>query len=144
MRRVLLLVAGTAVAVTVLVGLRDHGAPVTGPRPVVASPGSVSPGSVSPAPPTYRTGTALGRPVQTDYGVVQVRVTTRGGRIVDVVPVRLPHEVEMDVVLSRTAVRQLALAVLDAQSADVDVVSGATYTSRGYLQSLQSALDGLR
>jgi uncharacterized protein with FMN-binding domain len=75
---------------------------------------------------------------------VQVRVTTRGGRIVDVVPVRLPHEVEMDVVLSRTAVRQLTPAVLDAQSAAVDVVSGATYTSRGYLQSLQSALDGLR
>ena len=142
MRKVVLLVAGTAVVVAVLVGLRDHGAPADGPRPTVAAPSS--PSSAPSGAATYRTGTALGPPVTTDYGVVQVRVTTRGGRIVDVVPVQLPHEVPQDVTLSQRAVEALEPAVLDAQSADVHVVTGATYTSAGYLRSLQSALDSLR
>jgi uncharacterized protein with FMN-binding domain len=60
------------------------------------------------------------------------------------VPVQLPHEVAQDVTLSRRAVEVLEPAVLDAQSADVHVVTGSTYTSAGYLRSLQSALDSLR
>jgi uncharacterized protein with FMN-binding domain len=109
----------------------------------VAAPSGPRSTAPSTPPPIYRTGTALGRPVTTDYGVVQLRVTTRGGRIVEVAAVQLPHEVPTDVELSRRAVDGLTPAVLEAQSADVHVVTGATYTSTGYLQSLQSALDSL-
>jgi uncharacterized protein with FMN-binding domain len=140
-RKILLVVAGIAVVVAILVGLRDYGSPAD-PRPVVASTSGTG-STPSTSPPMYRTGTALGRPVSTDYGVVQVRVTTRGGRIVEVAAVQLPHEVPTDVELSRRAVDGLTPAVLEAQTTDVHVVTGATYTSTGYLQSLQSALDSL-
>ena len=60
-----------------------------------------------------------------------------------VTALRLPHRLPMDVRLSRPAARRLEREVISAQSADVDMVSGATYTSQGYLRSLQSALDRL-
>jgi uncharacterized protein with FMN-binding domain len=79
----------------------------------------------------------------TVYGGVQVRVSVSRGRIVSVTAVLLPHGNQMDLRLSRPASRALEREVIAAQSAQVDMVSGATYTSRGYLRSLQSALDQL-
>jgi uncharacterized protein with FMN-binding domain len=79
----------------------------------------------------------------TDYGGVQVRVSVSRGRIVSVTAVVLPHGNQMDLRLSRPAAGTLEREVIDSQSAEVDMVSGATYTSRGYLRSLQSALDRL-
>ncbi|MGN6790837.1 MAG: FMN-binding protein [Streptosporangiaceae bacterium] len=79
----------------------------------------------------------------TDYGGVQVRVSVSRGRIVSVTAVTLPHGNQMDLRLSKPAARTLERQVIDSQSAEVDMVSGATYTSRGYLRSLQSALDRL-
>jgi len=70
-------------------------------------------------------------------------VTVIHGRIVNVAALRLPHGNQMDTELSKPAARVLERRVISAQSADVDVVSGATYTSEGYLRSLQSALDRL-
>jgi uncharacterized protein with FMN-binding domain len=86
---------------------------------------------------------ALGDVASTDYGPVQVSVTVQGGRIVAVTAVQLPHADPMDTQLSKPAAARLAQAVLEAQSAQVDTISGATYTSQGYLLSLQSALDHL-
>jgi uncharacterized protein with FMN-binding domain len=86
----------------------------------------------------------LGDAVATDYGPVQVRVTTLDGRIVDLDAVELPHAAPLDRQLSFPAATTLRRQVLQAQSADVDSVSGATYTSAGYLQSLESALRRLR
>jgi uncharacterized protein with FMN-binding domain len=80
---------------------------------------------------------------RTDYGAVQVRVTVTDGRIVNVAALRLPHGNQMDVQLSRPAARVLESRIISAQSADVDMVSGATYTREGYLRSVQSALDRL-
>jgi uncharacterized protein with FMN-binding domain len=79
----------------------------------------------------------------TDYGGVQVRVTVSHGRIINVTALQLPHGNQMDVQLSEPAARMLEREVISAQSAQVDMVSGATYTSQGYLRSLQSALDRL-
>jgi len=79
----------------------------------------------------------------TDYGGVQVRVTVSHGRIVNVTALQLPHGNQMDVQLSKPAARMLEREVISEQSAQVDMVSGATYTSQGYLRSLQSALDRL-
>jgi len=82
-----------------------------------------------------------GPAVDTQYGPVQVRVTLQGGRIVDVAALQLPNDRSRSVEISNYAAPQLRDEVLRAQSAKIDVVSGATYTSQGYIQSLQAALD---
>jgi uncharacterized protein with FMN-binding domain len=144
MRRLLLLVSGTAVAIVVVVAIRTHAQP-----PVHHPPGGPSPtGRVALPPPSatrraYHPGVATGAVARTDYGAVQVRVTVTHGRIVNVTALRLPHGNQMDVQLSKPAARVLERRVISAQSANVDMVSGATYTSQGYLSSLQSALDRL-
>jgi len=144
MRRLLLLVSGTAVAIVVVVAIRTHANP-----PVHHPPGRPSPTvrvalpSPSAARRAYHSGVATGAVARTDYGAVQVRVTVTHGRIVNVAAMRLPHGNQMDVQLSKPAARVLESRVISAQSANVDMVSGATYTSEGYLSSLQSALDRL-
>ena len=144
MRRLLLLVSGTAVAIVVVVAIRTHANP-----PVHHPPGRPSPTVrvTLPSPPAarraYHSGVATGAVARTDSGAVQVRVTVTHGRIVNVAAMRLPHGNQMDVQLSKPAARVLESRVISAQSANVDMVSGATYTSEGYLSSLQSALDRL-
>jgi len=89
--------------------------------------------------PAVATGTAE----ETRYGTVQVRVTVSAGRITDVTAVELtatdPHSEQ----INAEAVPELRGQVLSAQSAQIDGVSGATFTSDGYEASLQSALDRL-
>jgi uncharacterized protein with FMN-binding domain len=144
MRRLLLLVSGTAVAIVMVIAIRTHANP-----PVHHPAGRPSP-TVRVALPSpsatrhaYHSGVATGAVARTDYGAVQVRVIVVRGRIVKVAALRLPHGNQMDVQLSKAAVRVLERRVISAQSANVDMVSGATYTSKGYLRSLQSALDRL-
>jgi uncharacterized protein with FMN-binding domain len=79
--------------------------------------------------------------VQTRWGPVQVRVTVKNGRITDVTAVTYPQENPKDQEINSYAIPQLRREALAAQSASIDSVSGATYTSDGYKQSLQSALD---
>ena len=144
MRRLLLLVSGTAVAIVVVVAIRTHAQP-----PAHQPPGKSSPTVrvALPAPSAtrhaYHSGVAKGALAHTDYGAVQVRVTVVHGRIVNVAALQLPHGNQMDLQLSKPAARALERRVISAQSASVDMVSGATYTSEGYLRSLQSALDRL-
>ncbi len=144
MRRLVLLVSGTAVAIGIAVAIRPHAKPpvhhsLGGPSPTVRLE-SPSPSATRRA---YPPGVATGAAAHTDFGAVQVRVTVIHGRIVNVAALRLPHGNQMDTELSKPAARVLERRVISAQSADVDVVSGATYTSEGYLRSLQSALDRL-
>ncbi|WP_208105602.1 FMN-binding protein, partial [Streptomyces sp. GC420] len=91
------------------------------------------------AAPTTRTVT--GATAQTKYGPVQVRITVTGGRITGATAVQSPSSSPRSSEISSTAVPELNQETLAAQSADIDTVSGATYTSAGYRQSLQSALD---
>jgi uncharacterized protein with FMN-binding domain len=81
-----------------------------------------------------------GDAARTQYGPVQVRVTVSGGRITDVETLQAPRGGRSDQVTA-DAVPRLDRAAVAAGSADIDAVSGATYTSAGYKQSLQSALD---
>ncbi|MGV9507734.1 FMN-binding protein [Streptomyces tendae] len=81
-----------------------------------------------------------GDAAQTQYGPVQVRVTVSGGRITDVEALQAPKGGRSDQVTA-DAVPKLNRAAVAAGNADIDAVSGATYTSAGYTQSLQSALD---
>jgi uncharacterized protein with FMN-binding domain len=88
-------------------------------------------------------GTATGDAIDTRYGAAQVRVTVSNGKIVKLEALQLqandPHSQQ----ISSFAAPQLEQEVLAAQSASVDAVSGATFTSASYLQSVQSALDKL-
>lgn len=85
--------------------------------------------------------TVTGAVVNTRWGPVQVQLTVAGGRITDVAMLQYPSANGMDQRISSYALPILMQSTIDAQSADIDMVSGATYTSTGYLQSLQSALD---
>jgi uncharacterized protein with FMN-binding domain len=149
MTRLALLVAATAAVVALIVTVRPHDKPAQRPPAAIGSTAPSAPGSATsaqtptPTPTVFRSGSATGTAVHTDYGDVQVRVTVAHRRIVRVVALELPHGNPTDVELSKPAARALAREVLRAQSADVDMVSGATYTSSGYLTSLQAALDRL-
>lgn len=94
-----------------------------------------------PKPPARREIT--GQPYDVGYGVVQVRVTLVGSHIQDITALSLPQGGRSSDISSYAAprLRQEALA---AQSARIDTVSGASYTSAGYARSLQSALDASR
>ncbi|MER6098598.1 FMN-binding protein [Streptomyces sp. NPDC001728] len=133
MRRLLLSVAVTVAGICSLLALKPHQpAAVAGPPP---------PGSAGTTPGGPASGTYTGDVVDTRYGPVQVRVTISGGRLTDVNAVRTPSENERDREIAGYAVPTLTGEALTAQSAHIDTVSGATYTSEGYIQSLQSALD---
>jgi uncharacterized protein with FMN-binding domain len=145
MRRFVLLVIGTAITIAVVVAIRlqpkpaVHGGAAGQPAPTVRATSHLP----SVAPRVYHSGAATGIVAHTVWGGVQVRVTVTHGRIASVTALRLPHGNQMDVRLSKPAARTLEREVIAAQSAHVDMVSGATYTSQGYLRSLQSALDRL-
>jgi uncharacterized protein with FMN-binding domain len=84
---------------------------------------------------------AAGDSVATPYGPVQVEVDVAGTTITDVTVLQYPDRDGHSVQINQYALPQLISQTLDAQGSDVSMVSGATYTSQGYLQSLQSALD---
>ncbi|MFR9779742.1 FMN-binding protein [Micromonospora sp. MS34] len=86
-------------------------------------------------------GTATGSVAQTRWGPVQVRIRVSGGKITDVTAVRVPDGNHRDQEINDYAVPILRQEALAAQSAQIDTVSGATVTSDGYRESLQSAID---
>ena len=88
-------------------------------------------------------GTATGDSIATRYGNAQVRVTVKDGKIVQIDALQLQANDPRSVQISSTAAPVLQQEALAAQTAGVDAVSGATYTSASYTQSLQSALDKL-
>ena len=98
--------------------------------------------STAPSPTSASTtGAVTGAVAQTRWGPVQGRITVTGGRITDVSVVQYPHENGRDQQINARALPVLIDETISAQSASIDMVSGATITSEGYVQSLQSALD---
>jgi uncharacterized protein with FMN-binding domain len=85
--------------------------------------------------------TVTGPQIALAHGMIQVRVTIADGRIADVTALQLPHDNPDSWNTSSRAAPILRSEALASQSADINVVSGATYTSRGYARSLQAALD---
>ena len=101
-------------------------------------------GQTSPRPNPSANGTATtltGDDEPNQFGDVQVQVTLSGGRITDVKALQLPFDRARSAEISRTVEPYLREEALQAQSAQIDLISGATYTSMSYAQSLQSALD---
>jgi uncharacterized protein with FMN-binding domain len=105
--------------------------------------GTSSGSTSSAAASTAVSGTATGDAVATQYGNAQVRVTVDNGKIVKIEALQLQGSDPRSVQISSSAEPTLQQEALTKQSADIDAVSGATYTSASYAQSLQSALDKL-
>jgi uncharacterized protein with FMN-binding domain len=109
-----------------------------------ASPGASPVASdAAESAPAAAPVTVAGDAYEIRWGTVQVAVTVADGVIVDVQALELPSGDRRSASLSDRAEPRLREAALEAQSADIDTVSGATYTSRAYAASLQSALDQL-
>ncbi|MCA2213383.1 FMN-binding protein [Jidongwangia harbinensis] len=96
---------------------------------------------LSPGAPAGDAGTYRGRVVEITTGSVQVVVAVRAGRITSVAVPVFPDSNGTSRQVSERALPALKRQTLAVQSADVDTVSGATFTSDGYRASLQSALD---
>lgn len=102
-----------------------------------AASGSGSGGVAGSAATTVVNGAAE----QTPYGPLQVQVTVASGRITQVTVLQQPSDAFRSQQINAFALPQLRAETLAAQSARIDAVSGATYTTEGYQASLQSALD---
>ncbi len=85
--------------------------------------------------------TATGDVAQTRWGPVQVELTVKAGSVTEVRVLQYPTGNSTDEQINSYALPVLIQETLDSQSANIDMVSGATVTSVGYQQSLQSALD---
>jgi uncharacterized protein with FMN-binding domain len=115
-----------------------------GGRDASGFPTSVPPSSVPPTTaPAATGGTRVidGPTEENRYGPVQVRVTLSGSKIVDVQALQLPGDRSRSYQISNVAGPELRQEALAAQSAQIHTISGASYTSTGYRQSLQAALD---
>lgn len=100
-------------------------------------------GNATTKPTTPRriaSGTFTGKDILTKFGDVQVSVTLRHGRIVDVQWLKIPLDRARSRYISQTASPILRSEVLSAQSAHINLLSGATYTSDAWANSVQSAL----
>ena len=159
MKRLILTVTGTVAGLVALLSFKTQSHPLTA---TAALPSAALGAPTSPSSPAATTGgaaavgtpaatplssaaavdrTYLGSSVTTRYGVVQVKVTVRGSKITDVAFAQLTAFDGRSQQINSDAAPQLLKHTLRAQSAQVDTVSGASYTSDGYRQSLQSALD---
>jgi uncharacterized protein with FMN-binding domain len=107
--------------------------------PSASTPSSTSGSSSSKAATV--SGTFDGTTAQTQYGPVQVEIVVSAGTITDVKALQLTDQGGRSVEISNEAAPILRTEALSAQSADIQSVSGATYTSQGYVTSLQAALD---
>lgn len=153
MRRALLAIVSTVAGLVMLLSFKTQplspavgatspsgsGTGSSGSGPSASGSSSSSGGSSSGS--SSGTRTVTGDAVDTRYGPVQVQVTLSGHTITNVVVVQYPANDSRDQQINSYAIPLLTQATLTANSANVDMVSGATYTSDGYQQSLQSALD---
>jgi len=162
MKRIFFSITGTVVGLVALLSFKSHSHPIqaSGALPSAGLPsssgttptGTSATGTTTSAPPRPSTSspassrTIAGQAVETRYGTVQVQVVLSGSKISNVSFLQLTAYDDQSQQINQAAAPLLLQETLSAQSSQIDTVSGATYTSDGYIQSLQSALDqaGLR
>jgi uncharacterized protein with FMN-binding domain len=158
MRRVILAVTGTIAGLVALLSFKSHVPSV----PVAATTGgsggssssssSSSGGQTTTVPGEFPQGSLAGKlpagetavdgkAASTVYGPVQIQLIERNTKIVKVAVLVQPANTLHDIQIGAFAFPKLISETLTAQTAKIDAVSGASYTSAGYIQSLQSALD---
>ena len=140
MRRIVTAIAATISAVVLLFSYHTstNSGSTQAATSIRSSASSSGPGAAQA--PTGAT-THTGDEVQTEWGIVQVQITVENGKVTAAEATKVPDGNHRDQEINAYAVPLLNQEVLDAQSAGIDTVSGATVTSDGYIQSLQSALD---
>jgi uncharacterized protein with FMN-binding domain len=115
----------------------------TSPSPSASPSGTPSATPLPlPTPSAIASGnrTFTGSDVSNFFGDVVVRVVITSGHITDVQAVKLPTDRAYSAYVSQVAGPMLRTEALQAQSANINIISGATYTSQSYAQSLESAL----
>jgi uncharacterized protein with FMN-binding domain len=157
MRRLLLALATTAAGLAAVLSFKTHSSAAASNAPAPAATGTQSGTSGTPAGTGTTTGTGsatatpksgtagtqtlTGAVDDTQYGPMQVEVILQGRKITDVKVLQRTNTGTMSQQIDANAIPQLTRETLAAQSARIDAVSGASYTSAGYIKSLQSALD---
>ena len=161
MRRVILAVVGTVAGLVALLSFKSHlptvpsaavsttggtsgtsgtsGTPAPSSSPATV-PGEYPMGSLAGQLPTGETA-VTGHVATTVYGPVQIQLIMRNSKIVKVAVLQQPMNTANDIRIGEFAFPKLIGETLTTQTAKIDAVSGASYTSAGYIQSLQSALD---
>ena len=111
-----------------------------------ASPAPTATATPTPKPTTsgLKSGSFTGQTSANPYGNVQVQVVISGGKITDIKTIQYPNGHQQSVFINSQAIPLLREEVLQAQSAQINIIGGATFTSQGYAQSVQSALDAAR
>jgi uncharacterized protein with FMN-binding domain len=157
MRRAILAIAGTVAGLVALLSFKSHLPSVPSAVAATTGSGGTSASSSSSSGPTTVPGefpqgslagkipageTAVnGKVANTAYGPVQLQLIMRNAKIVKVAILTQPANTIRDIQIGEMAFPRLISETLTAQTAKIDAVSGASYTSAGYIQSLQSALD---
>ena len=151
MRRVILAIVSTTAALVLILSFKTHGpSSLATPPAAVSTSGTGSSattstsgtGTATATGSTTATGTktVTGTAFDTGYGPVQVQITVTNGKITAANAVQYPQSGPRDQQINSYAVPALNQEAVQAGSAKIDMISGATYTSDGYIQSLQSAL----
>ena len=138
MKRALFALLTTITGLVWVLGYRTT--PVAAP-PAISSAGTGTTTGTASTGAAGATTTVTGSAVQTRYGPVQVQATLTDGTLTAVTVLQYPNGNGRDAQINSYALPVLVQASVSAHSANIDTVSGATYTSDGYRQSLQSALD---
>ena len=110
------------------------------PAPTPAAPVGGAPTAVASLDGRYRDGGYVGAAVDAYYGPLQVKANVAGGRIVSIDVLQYPADRRTSKRINSEALPALESEAISAQSAEVDIVSGATLTSEAYARSLDSAL----
>jgi uncharacterized protein with FMN-binding domain len=145
--KVLAALIATAAGLAALLSFRSHGpaaATLTAVGGATPAPAASSPRASATAATGAgrgKNGSYTGSAADTPFGPVQVSATVSGGKLTDVTVLQVPDNGRYEEQIVAQALPILRSEALSNQNAHIDVVSGATYTSQGYAQSLQSALD---
>ena len=151
MKRALIVGTGTVAGVAAVLALNPTGgaaSTIAGPPTSHASAGTGTSGAGTSGTGTSGTSgsgsskdtTTAGSAVDVGYGTVQVQVTISGGRLVDIQALALPQNDGHSARISQQAFPELVSQALAAQSSQIAGVSGASYTSYGFVESLKAAL----
>jgi uncharacterized protein with FMN-binding domain len=153
MRRAILTITATIAGLVALLTFKSHAPTIptatvggtsagASSSPVSeAGPGTVVPTGSQAGSLTVGESAITGQPANTVYGPVQVQLIVHDKKIIKVSILEQPESTIHDLQIGQFAFPQLISETLSAQSAKIDAVSGASYTSAGYIQSLQNALD---
>jgi len=148
MRRVVLAIVTTVTSLVLLLSFKTHGTSSLATPPAASATtgnttGTSAAGSTSGSTSGSSTGTrtVTGDTIDTRFGPVQVKVTVTNGKVSSVNAIDYPMNDPRDQQINSYAIPVLNQEAAQAGNANIDMVSGATFTSEGYLQSLQSALN---